>query len=193
MTLLIRGIVSVDRWLRFGEPTAAEQAVANPPIWAIREFIPKETEGEVLSLYEVGGEDEALIVAAAFAFNSKDFDKKRIVWAAAEKGGLQADGLEISCSKGRLCHELADARHREVRVATVSAAVRLAVNFIKGDVFSFEGKVIGTAARNYAREGQFIYSRLGKRDYPTNWAWKNVSQLVLEQVVSVRGVRGLGG
>jgi hypothetical protein len=193
MTLLLRAlrVDSMDRWLKLGQagPTASEGAeVAGPPIWVIREFLPTDRDGEGLSVFEVNDKSEALTVAAAFAFESEKFEKRRYVFATVEKDKLKESGLDVVCTSGNFCHKLAESRHREIQIPNVRAAETIARLFMQGEIIQFEGRKLAIEARKFAQSDNLSYEPLARRPYSANWAWKAVLSFLGQKIVAVHGV-----
>ena len=74
--------------------------------------MPSERDKEGLSVHEIEDEEQALVIAGAFAFNREKFDSGQFCFAAAEKSLMLEDGLVINETVGTLNHSFVDSRHR---------------------------------------------------------------------------------
>ena len=191
MTMLLRLLTGpVQPWLKWSEMEAAGTATADPPLWAIREFTPTERDKAGLSVYEVDNdEDEALIIAGAFAFYRENLESGQIVFMAVDKQSLLDDGIVIDVTPGRLNHPFADTRHREIKISDLPTLVKVSRHFLDGSMHPFEGKEAGKAARTSAQANHLSYLSLSKRSFRDNWGAKNLVKFIGEQVVTVSGKR----
>lgn len=189
MTWLLRKIDELDPWLTLNEVDDLAAVAANPPLWAIRLFIPSSDDKGSLSLYEVEDEDGAKRVAAAWGFTIGEIDKaatNKISFIGASREAIEAAGFTIENSPGELNHATDD-QHRGISPSDLDQAKVLAGLFIQGEPFIFEGKTVQSAATEEARAEQFKFGPIAKRG-SGNKAARNVLKLVGDAVVSVRGV-----
>jgi hypothetical protein len=188
MTWLLRKIDELDPWLKLAETDDLAAVAANPPLWAIRLFIPSPRDEGSLSLYEVDDENGAKRVAAAWGFTIGDIDKvatNKVSFIAASRASIEAAGFIIENSPGELNHATDD-QHRGISPADLEQAKALAGLFIEGELFPFEGKTVQIAATEEARTEQFKFGLIAKRG-GGNTAAKNVLKLVGNDVIWVRG------
>lgn len=187
MTWLLRKVDDLDPWLKLVDEEDLSATIENPPLWAIRLFIPSVKDRGSLSLYEVQDEPAAKPVAAAWGFILGDIAKSTtpVSFIAVERSKLEAAGFVIEDSPGGLHHET-DNLHRGISPANLEEAKKLAGLFIDGELFRFEGKTVQLAAKEEARLERFKFVPIAKLG-PDHRAAKNVLKLVCEEVVAVRG------
>jgi hypothetical protein len=188
MTWLLRKVDDLDPWLKLAEEDDLSPIIANPPLWAIRLFIPSQKDEGSLSLYEVADENEAKLVAAAWGFNIGDIGKSgtKISFIAAKRQVIEEAGFAVEDSPGGL-HHATDDQHRGISPATVDGAKSLAGIFIAGEMFTFEGKIVQAAATDEARSERFKFGPIAKLG-SGNTAARNVLKLVGDEVVAVKGI-----
>lgn len=187
MTLLIRSIQNVSSWTKALDGSYDPASDALPPIAIVREFIPSERDGTGLSFFEVAGEDEACVIASAFAYDKEKIDSGTYLFACVRREVLLASGLTLNVSPGKLYHKFSDERHVEIEVANLDTSITLARLFFVGDVFSFEGRLVGRISRQQARVDQFQYNHLFGSTFANNWKAKNLLRFISDNCVTVAG------
>lgn len=188
MTWLLRKVDDLDPWLKLAEEEDVNRVATDPPLWAIRLFIPSQKDKGSLSLYEVADEAEAQLVAAAWGFNIGDIGKcgTKISFIAAKRCVIEGAGFRIENSLGGLHHAL-DSQHRGITPGSLDQVKKLTGIFIKGELFPFEGKTVQATAINEARCERFKFGLIAKLG-SNNTAARNILKLVSEEVVVVNGV-----
>lgn len=188
MTLLLRKIDDLDPWLTLGEAPDLNAIAADPPLWAVRLFIPSPKDKGSLSLYEVEDEDEAKCVAGAWGFTLGEIDKSatKVSFIAADRIKIESAGFKIDASDGGL-HHSTDSRHRDISPTNLDQVKILAGLFITGELFNFEGKIVRIAATNEARAERFKFVSIAKLG-SGNLAARNILKLVGEEVIAVKGI-----
>lgn len=184
MTMLIRFVDDYALWLDLG---MAGADAGELPIWAIRDFLPSKRDGSGLSVYEVEDEDEALLIAGAFAFQEQKMDGGSTSFMAAERAAVEGAGISIAVTPSKLGNSFADPKHRDLHIDDMNAVNRVVRAFLNGQPLHFEGKVVGQAARSSARSNHISYSKLSDMSFATNWRAKNLLTFIKEKVVDVQG------
>lgn len=189
MTWLIRKIDDPDPWLDLGDPEEAARLMANPPLWAVRLFIPSLKDEGSLSLYEVDGEEGAKQVAAAWGFSLGDIDKAstKISFIAASRESIEQSGFDIEHSMGALNH-ITDEQHRGISLHTWDDAKQLTQLFIVGELFNFEAKIVKSMATQEAQAEHFKFREIARKG-SNNTAARNILKLIGSDDVGVRGAK----
>lgn len=187
MTLLLRKIDALDPWLNEGDLAAV---AADPPIWAVREFMPSQKDGIDLSLHEVADESEAHRVAAAWAMLNTSPEKLRIAFAAVDRSAIEDIGLTITSSGGTHNHVFSDAQHRGLTIPSQTAVVAVASAFLRGDVIVIEPRLVMRALEAEIRSNGFQTVPIARAG-TGNMAAKNLLKFIALQFCEVRGTAGL--
>ena len=187
MTWLLRKIDDLDPWFRLAESTDIEALVNEPPLWAVRLFIPSPKDQGSLSLYEVADEAEAKVVAGAWGFTLGDIDKAatKVSFVAAPRQQIEDAGFVVTATPGGLNH-VCDRQHRGICPQTVLQASKLAGLVIAGELFTFEGKIVQKVAMVEAQETRFDFAPIAKRGSQVTAA-RNILKLVGSSDLTVSG------
>lgn len=164
-------------------------ASSSLPIWALRAFMPAENDAGGLSLFEVESENEALIIAASFAFNRDKMESGQTAFISIDLDSVRKAHINVESTPGKIGHVFADPRHREIQINDLDTLQTVARLFLSGELISFEGKTVFQAAKDSARDNQFVYKSLFNNSYDGNQRFKNVLRLLREGCVSIQGVK----
>ena len=189
MSRLIRRVQASDLWAKLAS-SSIDAAIANPPLWAVRDFIPSERDGDGLSVFEVADDDDKQveIIAAAWRMSFEEkLESKNVLFASVRIDIILEQGLTINKTMGNLKHKVADDLHRELVIPTVEAAKLVASLFLSGDPISVEGKDIRASAIKGARNDYFDFAALVKGRGLSIPPVKHLVSFVSDRVVSVRG------
>jgi len=188
MTWILRKIDVVDPWLPLAEIEEVTSLQANPPLWAIRLFIPSAKDEGSLSFYEVDELTDAKSIAAAFGFMTGDMAKAKtkVSFVAVKRGDIEAAGFVIEESDGGLFHHC-DKQHRGISPSNLEDAAKLAGLFVAGELATFEGKIVQAAADQEARLDHFEIASLAKTGSQSS-AGRNVLTFLSNNVIQAKGV-----
>ena len=162
MSLLIRRMQgNLGSWQRLLQDSTLEALRHSPPLWVIKDFLPTERDAGCISVFEVADEDEALLVASAFAFREK-LEARQLYFSAAMQQ-IRSNAINVVSSNGNLDHDFADKQHREIVIGDLRDAAKIAGLFVTGTMMSFEGKSLLATAKASARQGQFNITKICAR------------------------------
>lgn len=186
MTLLIRHLGSTSSWVAAG--ATLTDLAGDPPLWALREFMPSERDAGGLSVFAVEGEDEALVVAGAIIMARLTIDKGAPIMVASTPLALVTTaGIEVEVTPGELHHTRADQLHRDLKIPDPSTLTLVASAFMRGDIFTFTAKEAAQAARAAIRADQFDCKAIAKIGFEGNARAKNVLKFIGEDYADVKG------
>lgn len=186
MTLLVRGIAAFADFKAANDQDLLTPSASDPiPIVALREFVPSQGHGELLSVFEVDDEDDCLKVAAAFATSTTGLRKDSRYYLAARKSDVQALGLEFVSSAGKLDFPNVDAKHLDIRVKNHDDAARLARVFLAGEHFVFQAKALTAEVVRASCDNEVDFSSIAGKDT----RWKNLGTFVAERRMQVSASR----
>ncbi|WP_157080693.1 hypothetical protein [Methylobacterium variabile] len=192
MTLLLRMLEEHQQWVSFQGESDAHRSLSDVPSWAFREFTPTIRDKFGLSLFEIDEEDQAHLIAAAFAYHKEYIERGFIVFAVVDRQLIEARGLELRSTAGKLGHSYADAQHREVMIRNISDLNSVVECYVNGEYISVEGKVAAAAAKDAAKNNQFNYmpAATASISHSQNWRAKNIIKFIADKAVVVNGVSG---
>lgn len=184
--MYIRRVEITKNWIDLGVEANLAAALASPPTWAVREFLPSDRDMGGFSLYKVDDRKGALQVACAMSFNlNPKIDSGKVSFISVSTEALVNSNLQIIESDGNLRHKEVDKWHVDVIVNDVDEAVVLAKLFMAGAPISFEGKEIGQAARSAAAAELFSFENIHKIKSENNNPGRALVQFVGENILKV--------
>lgn len=178
MTLVLRKIDDLKPWTKLADEDLTEMT-ANPPLWAIRLFIPSIKDKGSLSFFEVENNDEAEAIAAAFNFRFFESWSQQISFIAVERKSIEEAGFAIETSLGTLNHTM-DLAHRGISPQTIEGSIKLAALFVQGEPIIFNGKKLIERAKGDARSNHFDFPPIAKEK---KFGAANLLKFIGDQVV----------